>query len=88
MAGLAHTGNGFPGGLLKCFSPGSTEETLSREQSEGDNFALTMGLMHRGIIPHGTELLLSKVTTICLCGIGDRWAEICCTQTPEGLHSV
>lgn len=32
MAGLAHTdkANGFPGGLLKCFSPGPREETLSR----------------------------------------------------------
>lgn len=32
MAGLAHTdkANGFPGGLLKCISPGPAEETLSR----------------------------------------------------------
>lgn len=32
MAGLAHTdkADGFPGGLLKCFSPAPTEETLSR----------------------------------------------------------
>lgn len=54
------------------------------EQSEGDNLALTMGLMHLGIILDGTELLLFRVTTICpcLCGIGERWAETCCTQTP------